>query len=107
MYPRILVVASLFVCSMWPQSAPYSSWRDYAGSADSAQYSSLRQVTRENVARLMVVASMAFFLSYEWLHMAYHLPEESAIGRLRAIKRLRELHRRHHDPGGWRAGIFV
>lgn len=51
-----------------------------------------------NSALLMVTASMAFFLSYEWLHMAYHLPEDSFIGRRSLIRRLRELHRRHHDP---------
>lgn len=33
---------------------PHAAWRDYGGAADSAQYSSLTQVTRENVARLQV-----------------------------------------------------
>jgi hypothetical protein len=52
----------------------------------------------DNTALLMVITSMAFFLSYEWLHMAYHMPEDSRIGRIPLIRRLRELHRRHHDP---------
>lgn len=52
----------------------------------------------ENTALLMVIASMAFFLSYEWLHMAYHMPDDSAVGRLKIIRRLREQHRRHHEP---------
>jgi hypothetical protein len=51
-----------------------------------------------NVGCLFLATSMLFFLSYEWLHLAYHLPEESAIGRARIIARLREHHRRHHDP---------
>jgi hypothetical protein len=51
-----------------------------------------------NAALLMVATSMVFFLSYEWLHMAYHLPIESWIGRRSVIRTLRELHRRHHDP---------
>jgi len=51
-----------------------------------------------NAALLMVSTSMLFFLSYEWLHMAYHLPTNSFVGRLRFIQVLRELHRRHHDP---------
>ena len=51
-----------------------------------------------NVALLMVATSMVFFLSYEWLHMAYHLPVDSWIGRRSVIRTLRELHRRHHDP---------
>lgn len=52
----------------------------------------------QNPALLMIIASMAFFLSYEWLHMAYHLPENSFLGRRPLIRRLRELHRRHHEP---------
>ena len=32
------------------------------------------------------------------MHLAYHLPAQSFIGRLWLIQRLRELHRRHHDP---------
>jgi hypothetical protein len=58
----------------------------------------LRAVAGENAARLMVATSMSFFLTYEWLHMAYHLPARSLIGRNRIIGALRELHRRHHDP---------
>ena len=52
----------------------------------------------ENIALLMIITSMAFFLSYEWLHMAYHMPEDSRIGRMSVIRRLREQHRRHHEP---------
>lgn len=51
-----------------------------------------------NVALLMVATSMVFFLSYEWLHLAYHQPVDSWIGRRSVIRMLRELHRRHHDP---------
>jgi hypothetical protein len=51
-----------------------------------------------NVGCLFLVTSMFFFLSYEWLHLAYHLPPDSFVGRLGLIARLREHHRRHHDP---------
>ncbi len=51
-----------------------------------------------NVGWLFLATSMFFFLSYEWLHLAYHLPASSAIGRLRLVALLREHHRRHHDP---------
>ncbi|MEZ4311818.1 MAG: hypothetical protein R3F14_27625 [Polyangiaceae bacterium] len=51
-----------------------------------------------NVAMLHLATSMVFFLAYEWMHLAYHLPEEHPIGRLSVIRALRELHRRHHDP---------
>lgn len=51
-----------------------------------------------NVALLHLATSMLFFLAYEWMHLAYHLPPEHPIGRLGIVRRLRELHRRHHDP---------
>jgi sterol desaturase/sphingolipid hydroxylase (fatty acid hydroxylase superfamily) len=37
-------------------------------------------------------------LVYEWLHLAYHLPDESFIGRRLLIRRLRQHHARHHNP---------
>lgn len=49
-------------------------------------------------AMLLVATSMLFFLSYEWLHLAYHLPPEHPISKLSIIARLREHHRRHHEP---------
>lgn len=51
-----------------------------------------------NVTLLFLIASMVFFLTYEWLHMAYHLPETTWLGGRKIIARLREVHRRHHDP---------
>ena len=51
-----------------------------------------------NAGCLFMATSMLFFLAYEWLHAAYHFPPQSFIGRLRVIARLREHHRRHHDP---------
>jgi hypothetical protein len=52
----------------------------------------------KNAACLFLATSMIFFLTYEWLHCAYHLPKDSAIGRNGIISYLREHHRRHHDP---------
>ncbi|MFT3766885.1 MAG: sterol desaturase family protein [Minicystis sp.] len=51
-----------------------------------------------NAGCLFMATSMIFFLAYEWLHAAYHLPSDSVIGRLGVIAKLREHHRRHHDP---------
>lgn len=51
-----------------------------------------------NVAGLILIISMLFFLSYEWLHFSYHQPVTSFIGRSRIIRKLRRLHRKHHDP---------
>jgi sterol desaturase/sphingolipid hydroxylase (fatty acid hydroxylase superfamily) len=51
-----------------------------------------------NVAWLYLATAMFFFLSYEWIHLSYHLPDDHPVGRLSVVRRLRELHRRHHDP---------
>jgi hypothetical protein len=51
-----------------------------------------------NVACLYLATSMLFFITYEWLHLAYHFPPDTFVGRLRLIAKLREHHRRHHDP---------
>jgi hypothetical protein len=51
-----------------------------------------------NVAALWVASTVVYVLSYEWLHLAYHLPAEGAIGRLRVTRWLRGHHQRHHAP---------
>ena len=59
-----------------------------------------------NVGYIYLVTSMGFFLTYEWLHLAYHLPPSHPVGRVRLIARLREHHRRHHEPRLMRAWNF-
>jgi quinoprotein glucose dehydrogenase len=59
-------VASLiivFVCAAAPR---YNTWSDYGGSADSMQYSSLRQINKTNVKRL---------------ELAWHYPVSGPSGR--------------------------
>jgi hypothetical protein len=51
-----------------------------------------------NSAMLVIATSMFFFLSYEWLHLIYHLRDNSPLRRLPLIARMREQHRRHHEP---------
>jgi hypothetical protein len=51
-----------------------------------------------NVAWLFVSVGLAYFLNYEILHLAYHLPEEHWLARRWLVRRLRWLHRIHHDP---------
>src|SRR5690349_14491893 len=36
----------------FPQTKPYTTWSDYGGSADSMQYSALKQIDKSNVHRL-------------------------------------------------------
>jgi hypothetical protein len=61
-----------------------------------------------NAAALFVAADALYVLVYEWLHLAYHLPADGAIGRLRGIARLRRHHATHHDPSlmsGWHFNV--
>lgn len=52
-----------------------------------------------NVAWLFVATGLAYYLNYEVLHTAYHLPPGHALARLPGVQRLAWLHRTHHDPG--------
>jgi hypothetical protein len=58
----------------------------------------LAWIATPNVAWLFVATSLAYFLNYEFLHMAYHLPAAHPIARWGLIRRLERLHRAHHDP---------
>ena len=51
-----------------------------------------------NVAALFVASCMAYVLSYEWLHLSYHLPEGHWLGGTQLIGVLRRHHATHHDP---------
>ncbi|MCC6540257.1 MAG: PQQ-binding-like beta-propeller repeat protein, partial [Bryobacterales bacterium] len=48
------VVWPLLACSCFLLAQNHAEWRDYGGAIDSAQYSSLKQITRANVAQLKV-----------------------------------------------------
>lgn len=50
-----------------------------------------------NVAWLYVFVSVGYFLNYEWLHFAYHMPPDSWIGRMPGLAWLRRHHQLHHD----------
>lgn len=51
-----------------------------------------------NIAWLFVATVLSYFLSYEWLHFAYHQPIDGWIAKLPFMSRLRSLHTKHHDP---------
>lgn len=50
-----------------------------------------------SVAMSMLFTAMLFFISYEWLHLAYHLPEGHWLIRSRLMKYLKKQHQTHHD----------
>ncbi len=58
----------------------------------------LAAIASPNVAWLFVATSLGYFLNYEFLHLAYHLPPGHPLARLPLIGRLKQLHQIHHDP---------
>ncbi len=51
-----------------------------------------------NVGWLFLITTAVYVVGYELSHLAYHLPEQSFVGRLALVRVLREHHRRHHHP---------
>lgn len=51
-----------------------------------------------NAALIHVAMGMIYTLSYEWLHLSYHLSPEHPIGGLAVVRWLRRHHAIHHDP---------
>jgi hypothetical protein len=51
-----------------------------------------------NLSALFVVTTMFYVVSYEWLHLSYHLPPESFVGRMGIIRAMKKHHARHHRP---------
>jgi sterol desaturase/sphingolipid hydroxylase (fatty acid hydroxylase superfamily) len=59
-----------------------------------------------DLARLFLVTAIGYVLSYEALHLAYHQPSDTAIGRLTAVRWLRRHHAAHHHPAGMGTSNF-
>jgi hypothetical protein len=51
-----------------------------------------------NVAWLFAATGVFYFMNYELLHLAYHLPDSHPLARLGLVRKLAWLHRTHHDP---------
>lgn len=51
-----------------------------------------------NTGWIALATSAVYVLLYELTHLAYHMPEDSWVGRLPLVGVLREHHRRHHHP---------
>lgn len=57
----------------------------------------LHYLVSPNVGWLFGATAMSYFLTYEWLHFAYHLPPDGWVGRRRIVQVLRRHHTLHHD----------
>lgn len=55
-------------------------------------------IDQHNLAAVFTVVTMGYVVSYEWLHLSYHLPPDSFVGRLPGMGVLRRHHSLHHDP---------
>jgi hypothetical protein len=51
-----------------------------------------------NVAYIFMATCMLYVVTYELLHMSYHLPTGSLVGRNPVIRALARHHSTHHDP---------
>ncbi len=49
------------------------------------------------VARLFLCTALGYFVLYEWLHLAYHLPQDGVVGAIPGMAALRRHHTHHHD----------
>jgi sterol desaturase/sphingolipid hydroxylase (fatty acid hydroxylase superfamily) len=61
-----------------------------------------------NCGWFFVTVAVGYFLSYEWLHFSYHLPEDHWLARTRVVSALRRHHTLHHDVakmGKWNFNI--
>jgi hypothetical protein len=58
----------------------------------------LARFTSDNVGWLFAATALGYFLNYEFLHLAYHLPGHYAVARWPLVGRLKRLHEAHHDP---------
>lgn len=61
-----------------------------------------------NAGWLYAATAVGYFLTYEWLHLAYHLSPESFVGKLPFLARLRRHHTDHHNQrlmGLWNFNI--
>lgn len=52
-----------------------------------------------NAGWFFVATAVSYFLTYEWLHLSYHLSPDGLVGRLPFIALLRRHHAYHHDLG--------
>jgi hypothetical protein len=59
-----------------------------------------------NAARIFVVVSVAYYLTYELLHTLYHLPPGTPVAKSRVVQSLARLHRVHHEPHNMRRCNF-
>lgn len=51
-----------------------------------------------DVAGLVALVGMLHLVSYEWLHLSFHLPEDHPVAKWKLVRALSRHHALHHDP---------
>jgi hypothetical protein len=101
------------------EAMAYTSWRDvkmvlfppvmlffFLGALAGPMAALVFWAWSPNAGWLTVACAMGYFLTYEWLHFAYHLRSDSWVGRLPLVARLRRHHTLHHDHEIMQKGNF-
>lgn len=53
---------------------------------------------QHNLAAIFLFVTMFYVVTYEWLHLAHHLPASHPVARLKVFQALKRHHAIHHDP---------
>lgn len=56
------------------------------------------ELDQHNLAAVFLFVTMFYVVTYEWLHLAHHLPGGHPIARLGVFQALKRHHAIHHDP---------
>lgn len=59
-----------------------------------------------NDGHLFAITGLIYFLNYEYVHLAYHLPELHWVSSLPFMARLKRLHAWHYMPSHAQHGNF-
>jgi sterol desaturase/sphingolipid hydroxylase (fatty acid hydroxylase superfamily) len=51
-----------------------------------------------DAGRLWLLTNVGYVLSYEWLHLLWHVPPHTWLGSRPVVRRLARLHASHHHP---------
>src|SRR5258707_3604779 len=68
----------------------------FIGGSTSPVIMTLFLLISPNAGWLFVAVGISYYLTYEWLHFAYHLPEDTAVGRLAVLGVLRRHQSEEH-----------
>ena len=82
-------VSLFFVCGVGGPAAILVGWR-----------------TTSDIGWLFLATVVAYYLSYELLHLGAHLPEQTRWGGARVVRWVRAHHATHHDPKRMRHEAF-